>query len=75
MSLSQRNAFQALIEATELSSIVNGRRDCQKWGTECMAHLGFGREEVTFWDGLLGKDVFEIEAAVERLAEKLGWEF
>lgn len=76
MTLGARDNAQTLIEGTALSSIVDGgKRDCQKWATECMAQLGFAQEQVLFWQAMLGKNVFEIEDAVRKLAGRWGWVF
>jgi hypothetical protein len=75
MTLTERDEAQAAIEATELSAIVGGKRDCQKWCVECIEAMGFSVEMVRSWEGLLGRNVWEIEAAVRGLDGKWGLEF
>lgn len=75
MSKEQRDDAQAKIEATELSAIVDGKRDCQKWCTEYLSALDFPAEFVKFWEGLLGVNVYEIETAVGDLQGKWGLGF
>ena len=75
LMLTDRNETQATIGATELSAIVDDKRDCQKWCVDCIEALGFPAEMVIFWEGLLGTNVWEIEERIKRLEGKWGLVF
>jgi len=45
----ERDMIQQAFESQELSPLVDGIRDCQKWVTESLLALGFD-EFVRFWE-------------------------
>ncbi|CZR60389.1 uncharacterized protein PAC_10285 [Phialocephala subalpina] len=50
-----------------LSEMVDGFRDCQKWVIECLGSLSFIQGEVNLWDGLKAKNIWEIESTIDDL--------
>jgi hypothetical protein len=65
MSQAERDEVQKVIEDQELSLMVGGQRDCQKWVAECLPTLGFDEGFVEFWVKRRGESIWEIERAVD----------
>ena len=65
MTQAERDVAQKVIEEQELSLMVDGQRDCQKWVTECLPALGFDEEFVRFWVERRGEDIWELEREVD----------
>lgn len=70
MTKAEAEECQRIIENQNLSEMVGGFRDCQKWAIECLGSLGFIQGEVNLWDGLKAKDIWEIENTINDLGGK-----